>query len=344
VLLLVGFGYLLWRVLAPLWHVLAWAVLFGVLLTPVNNWLAARLGGRRQLASAVSMAFLVLLILLPLGILAGEIATQAMHLHGVLPAHAPDLGGRFLFELPWFEHLLGQVSATTQLSLARVHGWVLDGFRHVLGQLAASSGLIAHGVFGALAEFLLMLFVLFFVLRDGPDMARATVSLLPIEDQRRERLRRHAVDATRAVFKGIGLTALVHGFLIGVGCWIAGLPAPLVLGLMAALLALVPVVGSALIWVPAVLYLLVQGDHGHALFLGIYSVVLVGTVDHVLRPLLISGQAKMPVVVVFLGVLGGLAAFGFIGLLLGPIVLGLAVALFRFELDAQAEARPGETT
>jgi predicted PurR-regulated permease PerM len=340
VLLLVGLGYLLWRVLSPMWHVLAWAVLLGVLLTPMNSRLAARLGGRRQFASIVSMVFLVLLVLLPLGILAGEVAVQAAHLHGLLPQQAPDLGGRFLFDLPWLERLLGQVSATTHLSLAKLHAWVLDGFRHVLGRLAASSGLIVHGVFGALVEFFLILFVLFFVLRDGPDVARATVRLLPIEDQRREGLRQHVVNATRAVFKGIGLTALVHGVLIGVGCWIAGLPAPLVLGLLAALLALVPVVGSALIWVPAVLYLLVQGDHGHALFLGIYSVALVGAIDHVLRPLLISGQARMPMVVVFLGVLGGLAAFGFIGLLLGPIVLGLAVALLRFELDAQVEARP----
>jgi predicted PurR-regulated permease PerM len=337
VLLLVGLGYLVWRVLAPLWHALAWAVLLGVLLTPMNNRLAARLGGRRQLASIVSLTAFVLLVLLPLGILAGEFAAQATHLHGRLPQRLPDLGGRFLFDMPWLERLLEQASATTHLSLEKFHAWVLGGYRHVLSWTAASSGVVAHGVFGALVEFGLMLFVLFFVLRDGPAVVRATVSLLPIEEQRRERLRRHVVDATRAVFRGIGLTALVHGFLIGVGCWIAGLPAPMVLGLVAAVLALVPVVGSALVWVPAVLYLFAQGDHGHALFLGIYSVALVGAVDHVLRPLLISGHANIPTVVVFLGVLGGLAAFGFIGLFIGPIVLGLAVALFRFEFEARRE-------
>lgn len=339
VLLLAGLGYLLWRVLSPLWQVLAWAVLLGVLLTPMNNRLAARVGDRRTLASTVSLVLLVLLVLLPLGILAVEVAAQAAHLHGRLPRHVPDLGGQFLFELPWFERLLEQLSANTHLSLTKVHAWVLDGFRHVLNVIASSSGMIAHGVFGAMVEFFLMLFVLFFVLRDGPDVARATVSLLPVEEQRRERLRRHVVDATRAVFRGIGLTALVHGLLIGVGCWIAGLPAPLVLGLVAVVLALVPIVGSALVWVPAVLYLLAQGDVGHALFLAVYSVALVGGVDHVLRPLMISGQARMPAVVVFLGVLGGLAAFGFIGLFIGPIVLGLAVALFRFEFEARAEAR-----
>lgn len=337
VLLLAGLGYLLWRVLAPMWHALAWAVLLGVLLTPMNNSIAARLGARRQLASLVSLTVFVLLVLLPLGILVGEFAAQATHLHGRLPQRLPDSGGRFLFELPWVERLLGQLSATTHVSLEKFHDWVVDGFRHVLGRIAAASGLVAHGVLGALVEFGLMLFVLFFVLRDGPGMGRAVVSLLPIEEQRRERLRQHVIDATRAVFRGIGLTALVHGLLIGVGCWIAGLPAPMVLGLVAALLALVPVVGSALVWVPAVLYLLVQGDHGQALFLGIYSVVLVGAVDHVLRPLLISGHANIPTVVVFLGVLGGLAAFGFIGLFIGPIVLGLAVALFRFEFAARRD-------
>lgn len=341
VLLLAGLAYLVWRVLSPLWQALAWAVLLGVLLTPLNNRLAARLGGRRTLASTLSLAFVVLLVFLPLVILAVELAAQAAHLHGRLPQHLPDVGGRFLFELPWFERLLEQFSATTHLSLAKVQAWVLGGFRHMLNRIAASSGMIAHGVFGTVAEFFLMLFVLFFALRDGPGMARATVSLLPIEEQRRERLRRHVVDATRAVFKGIGLTALVHGLLIGVGCWIAGLPAPLVLGVVAAVLALVPVVGSALVWVPAVLYLLAEGDRGHALFLAVYSVALVGAVDHVLRPLLISGQARMPAIVVFLGVLGGLAAFGFIGLFVGPIVLGLAVALFRFQAETQVATTVG---
>jgi predicted PurR-regulated permease PerM len=337
-LLLAGLGYLLWRVLAPLWHPLAWAVLLGILLTPMNNRLAARLGGRRALASAVSLVLLVLLVLLPLGILAGEFALQAAHLQGKLPQHVTDLDGRFLFDLPWLERLLEQASTTTRVSLGKIHAWVLDGFSHVLHRLAASSGLIAHGVFGALVNFLLMLFVLFFVLRDGPDVARAVVGLLPIEERRRERLRQHAVDATRAVFTGIGLTALVHGALIGIGCWIAGLPAPMVLGVLSALLALVPLIGSALVWVPCVLYLLVQGDHGHALFLGVYSIVLVAAVDHVLRPILISGRARMPIVIVFLGVMGGIAAFGFLGLFLGPIVVGLAVALFRFEVEAQSEA------
>ncbi len=337
-LLLAGLGYLLWRVLAPLWHPLAWAVLLGILLTPMNNRLAARLGGRRAWASAMSLVLLVLLVLLPLGILAGEFALQAAHLHGRLPQRVPDLDGRFLFDLPWLERLLEQASTTTRVSLGKIHAWVMDGFSHVLHRLAASSGLIAHGVFGALVNFLLMLFVLFFVLRDGPELARAVVGLLPIEERRRERLRQHMVDATRAVFTGIGLTALVHGVLIGVGCWIAGLPAPMVLGVLAALLALVPLIGSALVWVPCVLYLLAQGDHGHALFLGVYSVILVGAVDHVLRPMLISGRARMPIVIVFLGVMGGLAAFGLLGLFLGPIVVGLAVALFRFEVEAKSEA------
>ena len=151
-----------------------------------------------------------------------------------------------------------------------------------------------------------MLFVLFFVLRDGPVFARQLERLLPIEPQRRARLWQHLRDVTRAVFMGIGLTALVQGALVGIGYWIAGLPSPLVFGVIAALFALVPFVGTAMVWGLGAIYLATQGDYGHAIFLAIWGVLVVGMADNVLRPLLISGRADVPTLAVFIGVMGGL--------------------------------------
>ncbi len=192
------------------------------------------------------------------------------------------------------------------------------------------------GALGTAVSFVLMLFVLFFVLRDGPAVAQQVVRMLPIEDRRRARLWQHLTDVTRAVFLGIGLTALVQGILVGIGFWIAGLPSPLVFGVVATLVALIPMVGSALIWVPGVLFLAARGEYGHAIFLAVWGAVVVGMVDNFLRPMLISGRADVPTLAVFVGVMGGLAAFGFIGLFLGPIVLGLLVALFRYESEERA--------
>jgi predicted PurR-regulated permease PerM len=162
--------------------------------------------------------------------------------------------------------------------------------------------------------------------------------MLPIEDRRRARLWQHLADVTRAVFLGIGLTALVQGMLVGVGFWIAGLPSPLVFGVVAVLVSLIPMVGAALVWAPGALFLAAHGEYGHAIFLAAWGAIVVGMVDNFLRPVLISGRAEVPTLAVFVGVMGGLAAFGFIGLFLGPIVLGLLVALFRYESEMLAAA------
>ncbi len=197
----------------------------------------------------------------------------------------------------------------------------------------SSGGMMLMGALGTTVSFALMLFVLFFVLRDGPTLAQQVVRLLPIEGRRRTLLQKHLTDMTRAVFLGLGLTAVAQGVLLGVGFWIAGLPSPLVFGVLGVILALVPMVGPALLWIPAAIWLAARGDTGYAIFLALWGSVVVGLVDNLLRPLLISGRAEVPTLAVFIGVIGGLAAFGFIGLFVGPIVLGLLMALFRFELD-----------
>jgi predicted PurR-regulated permease PerM len=107
---------------------------------------------------------------------------------------------------------------------------------------------------------------------------------------------------------------------------------------IAALVALIPMVGAALVWAPGAIVLALRGDYGHAIFLAIWGVAFVGMADNFLRPLLISGRAEVPTLAVFIGVMGGLAAFGFIGLFIGPIVLGLLVALFRLEVESRAAA------
>jgi predicted PurR-regulated permease PerM len=137
---------------------------------------------------------------------------------------------------------------------------------------------------------------------------------------------------------GIGLTALVQGTLLGIGFAIAGLPSPLVFGVLGVLFALVPVVGTAILWIPATIWLVIQAEPGYALFMAGWGVIVVGGVDNFLRPMLISGRAEVPTLAVFIGVMGGLSAFGFIGLFLGPIVLGLLVALFRFTTEALTSA------
>ena len=342
VLLLAALGYLVWRIVMPLWQPLAWALLLGSLLAPLNVRLAARLGGRMRLASSVMLLATVLLFILPVAAVAGAVAAQATQLLNRLELHMPDVSQGLAVDLanvPWLERPLAWIDANTSISLAQLQGWMVEGTRRLLEALVSSGGSFVMGALGTAASFMLMLFVLFFVLRDGAAVARKVVRMLPIGDRRRARLWQHLTDVTRAVFLGIGVTALVQGVLVGVGFWIAGLPSPLVFGVIAVLVALIPMVGSALVWAPGALFLAARGEYGYAIFLAAWGAVLVGMVDNFLRPMLISGQAAVPTLAVFVGVMGGLAAFGFIGLFVGPIVLGLLVALFRYESEETAAAQ-----
>ena len=328
--------YLVWRIVAPLWQPLMWAVLLGALLAPSNARLARRLGNRPRLAAGLTTVGVVLLLLLPVLAIGAAVAAQAAQLLSRIDTQAIRSTSLDLSHAPFLQKPLAWLEATVGISWGQIEGWIVAGTKHLLQVMASSGGAVMLGAIGTIVSFVLMLFVLFFVLRDGPTLAARVVRMVPIEAHLRGRLWRHLIDVTRAVFMGIGLTAIVQGFLLGTGFAIAGLPSPLVFGVLGALFALVPVVGTAIIWVPGVLWLVAQGQPGHALFMAGWGILVVGSVDNFLRPILISGRVEVPTLAVFIGVMGGLAAFGFVGLFLGPIVLGLLVALFRFTSETLA--------
>jgi predicted PurR-regulated permease PerM len=339
----IGLGYLVVRIVLPIWHPLIWAVLLGTLLVPLNERLAVRLGGRRTLACSLTTLATVLFFVLPLIGLFGAVAAQAAMLLERSESFVPrftEYSGLDLEAIPWAARSLEWLSANTSVTLEQVQQWIVGGLRVILQKLVSSGGSVLLGALGTVVSFALMLFVLFFVLRDGREVARRLVAQLPIASTQRGRLWRHIVDVTRAVFIGVGLTAMAQGALVGIGFWIAGLPGALVFGVIAALFALIPMVGTAIVWAPGALFLAATGRHWMALFMVIWGVVVVGLADNILRPLLISGRADVPTLAVFIGVLGGLQAFGFVGLFLGPIVLGMLVALFRLRCEATEAGGP----
>lgn len=214
----------------------------------------------------------------------------------------------------------------------------LSAARSVLEYLGSLGGSLFMGAMGTVVGFVLMLFLLFFFLRDGALMAARLRNLLPIPKARERQLFEHLGAVTRAVVFGTLLTALLQGTLVGIGFAIVGLPSPVVFGVIAAVVALLPIGGTALIWGPATIVLVTQGRYGAALFLLLWGALLVCLIDNFLKPLLISGRAEVPTLAAFLGVLGGLAAFGPIGMFLGPVILALTIALVRWAEENRAAA------
>ncbi len=331
--------YLLARILRPFFGPILWALLLAILLFPVNSWLRGKLHGRRGPAALLLTFAVTLGIVIPATLLMLVFVRQAAE----LLARVSELAGRYqiekpqdLLRIPAFGRLMQWIDAKTPFSAAEFQQWLVNAARSVL-ELAVSGGRsVLLGAVGAVVGLLLMLFILYFFFRDGDEMALRMLRLVPLEDSRKGRLVAHLSAVMKAVVFGALATALVQGGLVGIAFWIAGLPSPVVFGFLTSLAALLPVAGTALVWAPATIALYAQGRPGWALFMLLWGAVLVGSADNFLRPRLISGRAQISTLPVFFGVMGGLAAFGPIGLFVGPLVIALALALIGFVEEGSA--------
>jgi predicted PurR-regulated permease PerM len=331
-------GYALLLIFVPFLGPMTWAAFLAFLLYPVNLRLRRRLRGR-ELAAGVLTFLAPIVILLPLSALSLDFVAQISTLLQKLQKSAADLDIKSLSDLQQFP-LIARINAWLEvhsgISAEQIQSWLIAGTREVLKRAASVGGGFFLGALGSLLGFAIMLFLLFFFLRDGDAMLARARRLIPLDEVRKERLFRQLGGVTRAIVIGTSLTAVLQGFLLGVGFTIASLPSPVVFGVLAALLSMLPVGGAAFVWIPAVAWLLFDGRWGFAMFMLAWGVLL-GGLDNVLRPMLISGRAKISALAVFIGVLGGIPAFGAIGLIAGPVLLSLALALIEFAEEGRAQ-------
>lgn len=324
---------LLWRIVAPFLAPLAWAVFLAFLLQPLQAHLVRRVRGRESLAAALLTLLTLLLFVGPLGVLgamfaaqAGELALQVQHLAVELEVRSFN----DLLQQPWLRGWVGWAEEHLAVSAGQLQAWAVAGAQRVLAPLAAMGGAFFLEAVGTVASFLFMLILLFFLVRDATAIAGGLRRLVPMDAAHKEHLFARLSAVTRAVVFGTLVTAMVQGLLVGLAFAVAGLPSPVVFGVLAAVLSVVPFGGTALVWGPAVIALAVQGDYLAATLLFAFGAGVVGTVDNLLKPMLISGKGEVPTLAVFIGVLGGLAAFGLVGMFLGPVVIALALELLTF--------------
>jgi predicted PurR-regulated permease PerM len=324
-------GYALILIFAPFIGSMAWAAFLAFLLYPLNLRLRRRLSGRGTAAGVLTL-LAPIIILLPLSALSIDFVAQISALTQKLQKSAAELDIKSLSDLqqfPWIARANVWLEAHSGISAEQVQSWLVSGTREVLTRAASMGGGFFLGALGSLFGFAIMLFLLFFFLRDGDAMVARARRLIPLAEERKERLFRQLSGVTRAIVIGTSVTALLQGLFIGIGFSIAGLPSPVVFGVLAALLSMLPVGGSAFVWGPAVIWLFFDGRWGYAIFMLVWGILLSG-LDNVLRPILISGRAKISALAVFIGVLGGIPAFGAIGVIAGPVVLSLVLALIEF--------------
>jgi predicted PurR-regulated permease PerM len=329
-------GLALAMILAPFSDALSWGVCLAFLLSPLQRSLTRRFRGRASLAAGLLTGLTPVVVLLPLASLGLVFAQQVRNLIELLRSIDFSASAAWvtrLEQVPLVARALALLHSNTVVSSADIQAWVVNAAQSVLQTLAATSGNLVLGAVGTLVGFMLMLFLLFFLLRDGPEMLQQAVRLIPIEEQRRDSLLRLIGATTRAVIFGTATTAFIQGLLIGIGFAILDLPSPVVFGAVAAVFALLPAGGTALVWVPAAIWLAVIGRPGAAVFIAIWGFA-VSLIDNVMRPLLIGRHAQVSTLAVFVGVVGGVSAFGAVGLIVGPVLLTLIAALLKFAAES----------
>ena len=326
-------------ILRPFLKALIWAAILAVLFYPAYAWLVKAFKGKTTLAALTIISLITLVVVLPgiqvIGFLADEVAELVKTVAALVNGESLESWK----ENPWIRSLLRWWSMLG-IGLAQLKfevDWkkvVVEGAQVSSGAILSQAKGVAQNLFLFVANVLLVLVTLFFFLRDGATFCYRLRRLLPMDPEHQERLFSNIVNAVTAVVHGCLVVGMIQGFLAGLAYWVLGVPYALVWGVVTAFFALLPVGGSTLVTVPASIYLFVQGDIIRGVLLLIWALGVVGTVDNVLKPIFIGSRLKLPILFLFFGILGGLAVFGALGLVLGPVLLALLAALLDLYIEA----------
>lgn len=302
--------YLCYRLAAPFVPAIAGALALAVLFAPMHQWLERRVGVG-NLAAAISVLVVVLLVFVPALLVASHILDEASRGAQAVQVLLESGSWREVFE----RHAL----------LAPIGNW-LDRQVDLPGVLAPAASWLATGALvlqlslvQAIAV-VLTFYLLFYMLRDRDAALQSLHSMSPLSEVDMSRLIADVLDTVHATVNGTLIVAMVQGALGGLMFWWLGLPSPLLWGIVMGLLAVVPVLGAFIIWVPVAIFLALDGSAGKALMLAIWGAVVVGGIDNLLYPMLVGKRLRMHTIVAFVSIVGGLAVFGAAGLILGPIV------------------------
>jgi predicted PurR-regulated permease PerM len=324
-LVLVTIGFLM--VLKPFFGTIFWACAITIIFFPLKLKLLKKFKGRVNLAAFITLLACIVIVILPVIVLTASVINEGANVYQKMES--------------------GEINPSNQIEKMRTAFPALQSFFERFGiniikvketamSLVMSSGkylaqqAISFGqnAFTWILNVCLMLYLTFFLLRDGTNIIELLIRALPLGDARERLLFKKFGEVTRATIKGNLVVAIVQGTLGGLIFWFLGIPAALLWGVIMAIASLIPAVGPALIWAPVAIYLVAAGETTHAIILAVFGVAVIGLVDNLLRPILVGRDTKLPDYIVLLSTLGGLGLFGINGFVIGPLVAALFIAFW----------------
>ena len=302
------------------------AGIFSALARPLYKRVERWYGGRRGLASLSTLMVIVIVVILPLGILMGIVTAQAIKVGQTVTPWVqeqiaqPGEFHRLLSSLPFYDQLV-PYSDTIWRKAGELIGTVS---RFLISSLSTATMGAVNFLFMTFA----MLYTMFFFLIDGDKLLNKILYYLPLHDQDEQRMLEKFTSVTRATLKGTAVIGLLQGGLAGLALWVVGFDSAVFWGTIMAVLSIIPGFGTALVWGPAVIILAAGGNYLKAGGLGLFCALVVGSIDNLLRPILVGKDTQMHELMIFFGTLGGIIMFGVMGMFIGPIVAALFVTIW----------------
>lgn len=332
-----AFALIVWPFNGAVW----WAVFLAIVFMPLHRRMLVWMRGKPNLAALSTLTVVLLIVILPL-IFIG--AALTMELAGF---YEKMRTGELAFGV-YFQRIVAVLPEWLQQLLQRFGLGNLGALQQKLFTGLAQSGqAITGGVFtlgqntlDIVVSFFIMLYLLFFLLRDGRRIATRVLQAIPLREAHKRLLANKFGSVVRATLKGNILVALIQGLLGGLAFWVLGITGAVLWGALMAVLSLMPAVGSALVWGPVAIYLFATGSLGAGIGLTLWGVLVIGLVDNVLRPVLVGKDIRMADYLVLISTIGGLAVFGINGFVLGPVIAALFLATW--SIFARERAREGE--
>jgi predicted PurR-regulated permease PerM len=322
-------------ILRPFFSAVLWATVLAIVFAPLYQRLLSSIGQHPNLAALSTVLIIMTLVILPVSLTATVVVQEATDFYEKIQSGELDLGSFFQQlrdALPAsVTNLLDRFGLT---NLGAVQERISDALKRGSQFLAAQALTVGQGAADFVLGLVVMLYLLFFLLRDGAALSRRIQDAIPLPPEQERELFKKFATVIRATIKGSILVAALQGALGGLIFWALGLHAPVLWGVVMGLLALLPAVGAGLVWVPAAVYLLATGSILQGVVLLVFGALVIGLVDNILRPVLVGKDTKMPDYVVLISTLGGIATLGLNGFIIGPVIAAMFIAAWAIFSDS----------
>lgn len=333
-------------ILLPFYGAIFWGVILAIIFAPVQRRLLVFTKGRRTISALMNLLFIIMIVIIPVILLTGALAQEIGMLYKRMDNGEIDVAD-------YLEQIIASLPPFVTDSLQRIGITNLEDLSTKFSQFAMSAGQfltkqavnIGSNTFQFIISLGIMLYLLFFLLKDGSDLARHCRSLVPLSEDQKSHLFKKFTTVVRATVKGNIAVAATQGALGGIIFWVLGVEGALFWGVLMGVLSLLPAVGASLIWIPVAIYYFSTGLLVKGIVLTAYGLLVIGLVDNVLRPLLVGKDTKIPDYIILISTLGGLSLFGLNGFVIGPLIAAIFMAcwdLFPSAIQRQDEILEGD--